>query len=408
MDVIATRLANKLQFRPYRAALAIALAALMLALWSSNTAFAATIAADDFEGGNLSGGAGWLDAWQTSGSVDVVTVGSPQAGAWHMRLRSGNGVAYRDVDLAGWSSPELVVWVKAKSFEGGDYASLRVGPPGSLVEARRWSGGEDDDDEDDEYHLFTFALSNTVGAFRIQFESHMDSASDELYVDALAISDDQPPEEAAPIPTASPPASAIALDGEFSDWAGRANISDAAGDARNARGDILRFYWGDNDGDERMYWMVERPAGFTNVVSYSVHLDMNNDGDFHDDVDRIVEARYHPRNDDSHVDVKVRRADNNRKLAEYKHNDWGESRPEGGGRVEFGVPFSDLGFSFGAAFRMYVESSFDDRAPDTGDVQWSPVPVLGYVGAGLALLLGGLGVWWLRLRRHEGGEVPRS
>ena len=67
-----------------------------------------------------------------------------------------------------------------------------------------------------------------------------------------------------------------------------------------------------------------------------------------------------------------------------------------------------MGFSFGSVFRMYVESSYGDRAPDTGDVQWSAIPILGYVGLGLALMVGGFAIWWFRLRKYEGREVPRS
>ena len=472
----------------------LAAAGLWIVLLSA-IAFAATAAIDDFESGGFTGGTGWLADWQTSGSVDIVQNGDSQSGSWHMRLRAGDGIAYRDVDLTGWNDTELTVWVRAKSFEDDEYARLMLGPPGSLVEAMRWDG--------DEYHLYTIELSafNPGGVFRVQFESHMGDNSDELFVDSLVISGDQPasppvlpvtpilecvldngdgtytaffgydnqnettstlsvdadngfnpapqgrgqpttfePGRTALYPNAAfsvafdgsnltwtlngsvasassastqcsqpppPSLSLIVLDGEFDDWAGRANIVDPAGDASKQRGDILRFYWGDNE-SETIFWMVERPTGETKKVSYAVHLDMNNDGDFTDDVDRIIEVEYHPRDNDSKVDVKVRRADNNKKLTEYKKQDWGESKQEGGSRVEFGVPTEDLQFSFGAAFRMYVESNFNDRAPDTGDIQWSPMPILGFIGMALALGLGGVAIWWFRLRKYEGGEVPRT
>ena len=69
---------------------------------------------------------------------------------------------------------------------------------------------------------------------------------------------------------------------------------------------------------------------------------------------------------------------------------------------------SDLGFSFGSAFRMYVESNWDDRAPDDGDIQWSPMPILGAIGMAVLLLVGGAGIWWFKLRRYEGSEVPQA
>ncbi len=59
-----------------------------------------TVASDDFESGDLDGGSGWVSSWQTSGTVDIKSNGSPHAGSWHMRLRKGDGTAYRDLDLA--------------------------------------------------------------------------------------------------------------------------------------------------------------------------------------------------------------------------------------------------------------------------------------------------------------------
>ena len=236
-----------------------------------------------------------------------------------------------------------------------------------------------------------------------------DFESGELFFDSLVIADEDKADSVS-TPPARPASSTslIVLDGEFHDWEGQANIVDSASDASKQRGDILAFYWGDNE-SETMFWMVERATEeSTKLVIYSVHLDMNNNGDFNDDVDRIIEVQYQPRADDSRVDVKVRRADDNFKLAEYENRDWGESEQEGGSRVEFGVSVDDLEFSFGAAFRMYVESNFNDRAPDTGDIQWSPMPILGYVGLGLVLGLGGVAIWWFRLRRYEGNEVPRT
>ena len=135
----------------------MAAAGLWIALLSA-IVFAATIAIDDFESGAFTGGTGWQAGWQTSGNVSVVHNGDPQSGSWHMRLRADDGIAYRDVDLTGWSDAELTVWVKAESFDDDEYARLMLGPPGSLTEARRWD--DDGDDDDDEYHLYSFELSS--------------------------------------------------------------------------------------------------------------------------------------------------------------------------------------------------------------------------------------------------------
>jgi hypothetical protein len=410
--------------------------------------FAGELAEDGFEDGSFSDGTGWSGSWQTSGAADVVNSGDAQVGSRHMRLLSGNGVAYRDLDLAGVGSPVLTVWVRAASFEGSEYARLRVGPPGSLTEVKRWVDDPDDgneDEDDNEYHLYSFDLSDfdTSDAFRIQFESHMGSSNDYLYVDAVTVSGDPPPTEPVipilecvtdngdgsytayfgyenenaynvtipvgpdnmftPSPqdrgqpslfesgitpeypdtafsvdfdassltwtldgqtsTASssspqcpepgdsspggPSASIIALDGEFDDWDGHASITDPEGDSRKDRGDILAFYWGDNPDDENVYWMVERPSHEWKLVRYSVHLDMNNDGGFDGEVDRIVEVLYQPGFFRSWVIVKVRHADSNQPISIELLKDWGETIGEDGSRVEFSASFEDLGFSIG-------------------------------------------------------------
>lgn len=396
----------------FRGAVAAALVVLMLALISpTNHAHADEPARDDFEGG-LGGGAGWSGEWQADGDVDIVDDGSAEVGAWHMRLKSGNGIAYRDVDVSGLTDLELTVWAKAEPFQNGDFATLLVGPPGNLTEVTRWITGATGDGEtpaDGEYHPIAIDLGafDTDGIFRIQFESHMGTAADLFFLDSVVVEDGLPSPEEPITVTPGASTSTIVLDGGFDDWSGKANISDVSGDAGKDRGDIAAFYWGDNADSDMVFWMLERAAGETKLVMYSLHLDMNNDGDFQDSGDRIVEVKYRPRANNSRVDVRVRQANNHQKIAEYKRNDWGDSRSEGGSRVEFGVPMDDLGFSFGSAFRMYVESNWDDRAPDTGDIQWSPMPILGMIGMGVLLIGGGAAIWWFKLRRYDGQEVPQ-
>ena len=387
---------------------------LMLALvLPTSSVYADEPARDDFDGGGYGSGSGWSGDWQTSGNVDIFDDGTADVSAWHLRVKSGDGIAYRDVDVFGLTELELTVWAKVGPLESGEYATLLVGPPGNLTEVARWVSGAVNAGEaeaDGEYHPLAIDLEgfDTSGLFRIQFESHMNSENDLFYVDSVIVSDGlaSPEEPIAPAPSTSN--EVIVLDGEFDDWSGKANISDASEDANKDRGDIVAFYWGDNPDDETVYWMLERPANQTKLVMYSLHLDMNNDGDFQDPGDRIVEVKYRPGTDNSQVNVRVRQADNHQKIAEYGLNDWGDSKSEGGSRVEFGVSMTDLGFSFGSAFRMYVESNWDDRAPDAGDIQWSPMPILGLIGLAALLLGGGAGIWWFKLRRYDGLEVPQT
>lgn len=394
-----------------RSTMAAGVAVLMILMLPASAAVASDPADDDFESGRLTGGKGWLDGWQTAGSVDVVNFGTSPADSRHLRLQSGDGIAYRDVDLAGSDGLELTVWVKADSLKRGEFATLHVGEPGSLVEVKRWDASDSGDAEDiGEYHLYTFDLGPYFagGLLRIQFESHMAGGDGQLLLDEVVISDDEAPKGDAEAGGIFPADSIIELDGKFDDWSGRANIDDPSGDARKARGDVIGFYWANNPDDEIAYWMIERPPGQDERARYSVHLDMNDNGEFTDSVDRIVEVRYVPGLFRSWVLTKVRQADNNQLISLDRKWDWGETTAEGSSRVEFGVPYSDLGFSFGSVFRMYVESSYGDRAPDTGDVQWTAIPILGFLGVGVALLVGGVAIWWFGLRKHEGKEVPQS
>ncbi len=384
--------------------LAALLAALALCLLMPSRAHADTIARDDFEEGGFRGGTGWLAGWQSSGAVDVTRRDKPRQGRSHLRLR-GSSIAYRDVSLRGGQAVSLSLWARTKSQEGEDYAALLLGAPGALAEVQRW-----DSADSDRYRRFTFQVPPFLadGVLRVQLEMHGNDGDDALLVDAVEVTDESP--EAGPEDEEAGLA-AIVRDGQFEDWRGRPHITDPQGDARQ-HGDIVAFYWGDNPDDETMYWMVQRAASrdeeeATGTVRYTLHLDMDNNGDFNDSGDRVVEVRYTPSGKDSRVDLTVLRASDGEELVEYRGKDWGESRDEGGSRVEFGLPFADLGFSVGSALRMYIESDDGDRAPDTGDIQWSPIPFLGYVGAGALLALGVLVVWWARLRRYEGKEVPR-
>jgi hypothetical protein len=176
-------------------------------------------------------------------------------------------------------------------------------------------------------------------------------------------------------------ASPIDLDGDFADWSGQANIVDVSGDANKDERDVTKFWWADNADVSTFYWRIDRISS-KKKVKYVLHIDANNNGDFNDNADREVEVAYKPRKSNSHVDVKVRYGDTRSTISHTKKNDWGESEHEGGRYVEFEASFADLGINPGQAMRFYVGSlkgkSEDDRTPDSGDIQWSVVNVLGY------------------------------
>lgn len=73
--------------------------------------------------------------------------------------------------------------------------------------------------------------------------------------------------------------------------------------------------------------------------------------------------------------------------------DWGGTLPTGGTQCEFYVSMDDLSMYPGQPIRMYVESIVlpPDRVPDSGDIQWSPIPIMpawalaGIFVAGLAV-----------------------
>ena len=193
----------------------------------------------------------------------------------------------------------------------------------------------------------------------------------------------------------------IVLDGVFTDWASQVNIADDSGDADHDKWDITKFWWADNVDGSKFYWRVDR-VGSSKNVTYVLHIDTNNNGDFNDNVDRDVVVTYKPRDVDSQVDVKVRYGNTQATISQTKKNDWGESVNDGGRYVEFMASFADLGLNPNQAVRFYMTASGDssekDRAPDAGDIQWSVVNILGYpILAGL-MIGASLILWRMRGR----------
>ncbi len=134
-------------------------------------------------------------------------------------------------------------------------------------------------------------------------------------------------------------------------------------------------------------------------------MDTNNDGIFTGNIDREVVVDYDPLVSTSDADVTVRYADTDATISQVLDQDWVESDAEGGKFVEFRASFADLGIVANQTVRMYLESfkyqtatPVKDRAPDTGDLQWSPVDILGYPLLAAVILVGALVVWRFRGR----------
>ena len=237
-----------------------------------------------------------------------------------------------------------------------------------------------------------------------------------------------------PVPTK------IILDSQFTDWYGQKNITDPAGDATAWGADFTAFYWANNSNDSTCYWMLQRKTSQRNV-EYLVYFDTNNNGNFSEHVDRVVVVFYDPLKNTSNVNVEVRYADNWQLISSSNNNDWGESLTEGATKVEFGASFADLGFGTGQTIRMYAvsftahtddvvdntkteddsnSSEFNsngednqavnvdnnssritlpaDRIPDKGDIQWSPVPLLGYPLLIVVVVSGVILIWYFKGR----------
>ncbi len=218
-----------------------------------------------------------------------------------------------------------------------------------------------------------------------------------------------------PVPT--PPAGAITIDGSFDDWIGQAFISDPYDDQDSGQEfDLHELYWANNLNEEVNYHMIKRyttdgdPFDGDNEQKkdgkFMLYIDTNNDGVFTGSVDRKVEIKHKPRWG-GRVKVKVRQADNNNVISDSGWNNWGETKGEGGLRLEFALSWDDLGISLGDVIRMYVISykggvgnpNVRDRLPDSGDVQWSPASIFGPVLLAIVTGFGIFVIWWFRGRR---------
>lgn len=195
----------------------------------------------------------------------------------------------------------------------------------------------------------------------------------------------------------------IVLDGQFGEWAGQPAISDPAGDCGQEGADIVSFAFGTNPDDSTAYFMATRAVGSNQPLGLRLLLDTNNNGNYSEPSDRIVEVRYQTQNTDSRVDVTLLDG-TGAALATIANNaNWGDSNASGGTRIEWGVSFAQLGILAGQAVRMTLHARQGNIAgtstcDGTAEVQWSPADALGWGLLALALI-GGAG--WLAHQRRR-------
>lgn len=377
------------------------------------------VSQDDFEGGEDGDtGFGWLGGWQFGQGSGFWNNDNPRSGSSHMRVHGNGASAIRTAEITGESALILKLWVKARNLDDDADAIIEVSADGSnYVELHRWSAGDDDDT----YRYFEFELSSTGLVFQHQLWVRVQVVGEKpnkgsLFIDDMEIVntvDD-------PDPGTGSPDSPVTMDGQFGDWTGKANITDPQGDQDgSSRLDVATLYWTNNIPEEINYHMIERYTkngqpfngnnGQTGPVRYILYVDTNNNGSFADAGDRRAVITYAPARNRSFVNVKVFPANSSQKISDSGWQDWGDSRDEGGLRVEFPLDWNNLDIEFGAVIRMYAISftglssspSTADRIPDgNADIQWSPASVLGPWLLGIASVGGMIALWYISRRKR--------
>ncbi|MFC1917969.1 hypothetical protein ACFLXH_04875 [Chloroflexota bacterium] len=153
-------------------------------LWVFDTE--ASVASDDFESGNWTGGSGWLADWAPAGEASVVTSDSPYEGSYHLQLLSSDGYANRSVDLSAESSARLQFWAKARGWDNGEGAQCLVSENGTdWTAAYTWVNGDDDNN----YHYYDIDLSSytLTSEFWIAFDSNASATNEYFWIDDLQI-----------------------------------------------------------------------------------------------------------------------------------------------------------------------------------------------------------------------------
>ena len=116
----------------------------------------------------------------------MTTQQTPFAGTYHLRLRSSDGYASRDVNLSGQTGVHLTFYAKVSSFEGSDNAAALVSSDGSnWTTVKSWTSA----DSDNVYKLVDIDLSSftMTSQFFIAFEGNMSNSGDRLLIDNVEI-----------------------------------------------------------------------------------------------------------------------------------------------------------------------------------------------------------------------------
>jgi hypothetical protein len=147
----------------------------------------ATVASDDFESGDWSGGSGWSADWYHEGDAQIVRAAHQSyQGDYHLNLQASTGYVKRAVDILGKENVHLQFWAKALSFESGEEAQCLISSNGSDWESvETWVEGDDDGD----YHFYDIDLSQyaTSSEFWIAFDGNMSGSDDLFFVDAVSV-----------------------------------------------------------------------------------------------------------------------------------------------------------------------------------------------------------------------------
>lgn len=181
----------------------------------------------------------------------------------------------------------------------------------------------------------------------------------------------------------------LMLDGKFNDWRGMPNLGDRQSDS-SANADLKAVYYGTNEGESNLYFMIQRyrPANMWSSVNYKIYIDTNDNGVYGDSLDKYATVAYTPISKSrGMVIVAIYRS--NGLLINMYTGFWGEGA-KASERCEFRISMDNLGIIASQPIRFYVTSNGNpsDRLPDSGDMQWAPVPASGKLGLALIFLFG--------------------
>lgn len=192
------------------------------------------------------------------------------------------------------------------------------------------------------------------------------------------------------IPTPALAAGIITLDGSFGDWSGQPCIGDPVGDASSDSNDLTNFCFVSDQTDEIAFFFIERLKDTNKPLNFTIFLDINDDGDYTDAVDRLIRGNYNANQNNTKVDVDLYDGQDVFLKEIAKGVDWGENGRNGASKVELGVSFADLGIAPGStvAISMFTASTQGGAVDDGSlEVQWTPADALGWVLLGFLVVL---------------------